>query len=143
MMRSTLLTFTKHAMGRVRRPTSTKTTLDDVGGAQLFASRQDHAVLDTGHAVEELNDFLGAENNREFLRLLRSWNDRCERPVPFEGDFVQETKCRNSGENRTGSQLLFGRQIDLVGTNLFRSQQFRGLAEMAREHGDLDHIHIL
>jgi hypothetical protein len=60
---------------------------------------------------------LSPEEVVQFLRLFRSGDDVFEGPVLFETDFIQEAKCGNGNKDRTGSQLLFLRQVDLIGTN--------------------------
>ena len=42
--------------------------------------------------------------------------------VLLEGNFVEEAKCSDCDQDRTGRQLPLIRQIDLVGTNFFWSQ---------------------
>jgi hypothetical protein len=52
-------------------------------------------------------------------------DDVFETPIPMGCDFVKKTQGGYGDEDGTGSQLPFDGQIDLVRTNLFRSQYFR------------------
>lgn len=52
----------------------------------------------------------------------RSGDGVIDIPGLFEGHFVEEAKRRNRDENRTGRQLLFVGQMDLVGANLLKAQ---------------------
>jgi hypothetical protein len=72
--------------------------------------------------VKKSNHFLGAENHGQRLRLFRSGDDVLEGPVLLESHFVEEAKCGNGDEDRTGSQLPFFRQLELISTNLLRPQ---------------------
>jgi hypothetical protein len=78
-------------------------------------------------------DFLRAQNDGQFLRLLGKRKHIREGPFPLEGDLVEEAKCRNSDVYRTGSKLLLIRQIDLICANVLGSQRIRRLAEVASE----------
>jgi hypothetical protein len=100
-------------------------------------------MLGNCDTVEKMNDFLGAKNYRQFLRLLWSWNDLLESLVPLESDFVKETKRSDGDENRTDRQLLFIRQVNLVSTNFLRSKHLWRSAEMSRKHRDLEHVSVL
>src|SRR5260370_13882985 len=93
-------------------------------------------MFGAGDGPEKLHNFLGAKNDRQFLWLLGRGDDLFKGPVLLESDFVKETQRANCNENRTGRQFLFIRQIDLVGTNLLRSQHFRRLAKMSGEKGE-------
>jgi hypothetical protein len=100
---------------------------DGFGDAQAggVAGGQDGTVLPAPHTGQKLQDFLGTEDHRQGLRPFRSGDDVGEGPVLFESDFIQEAKRGNGNEDRTGSQLLFLRQVDLIGTNLSSDKSFR------------------
>jgi hypothetical protein len=57
-----------------------------LGDAQAcsVAGRQNRSMFRTAYAPEKMENFLGAQDNRQLLRLLRRWNSLVERPVPFE-----------------------------------------------------------
>jgi len=86
-----------------------------------IARGQDDAMLSALDAVQKVKDFLGAQDDWQFLRLLGSGNHLVQRPIPFEGDLVQETEGRHRHNNGVGGQFLFVRQIDLVGADLLGS----------------------
>src|SRR5271155_5423760 len=56
---------------------------------------QDYALFSTSNASEEVYDFLRAQNDGQFLRLLGKRKHIREGPFPLEGDLVEEAKCRN------------------------------------------------
>lgn len=58
-------------------------------------------------AGEKSQDFLGAENDRQFLGLLGSGNDLFEGPLFLEGDLVQEAKGGDGEADRMGGGLLW------------------------------------
>src|SRR5215831_17644584 len=100
-------------------------------------------MLSGPDAVQKVKNLLGAQDDWQFLRLLRSGNHLIQRPILFEGDLVQETEGRHRHNNGVGGQFLFVRQIDLVGADLVGPQQFRRLVEVPREPGDLLDVHLL
>ena len=56
---------------------------------------QDYALFSTSNASEEMYDFLRAQNDGQFLRLLGKRKHIRKGPFPLEGDLVEEAKCRN------------------------------------------------
>src|ERR1700687_5215800 len=113
--------------------------MDGLGDAQPggVAGGQDRAMLGAANALEKMKNLLWAKNNGEPLWLLGSWDDLFEGPVLFEGNLVEEAQGGNSNEDRTGRQLSFVGQVDLIGTDILRPQLFRRLVEMACEQGSL------
>lgn len=72
--------------------------------------------------VKKPNDFLRAEDDRQFFRHLGGSRDHvCHAPVLFEGNPIEEAKRGVGNADRNYPQLLFVGQVDLMGTNLFRS----------------------
>src|SRR5260370_35579532 len=57
------------------------------------------------------------------------------RGVLFEGHPIEEAKRGGGHADRNYPQLLFVGQVDLIGTNLFRSQQLWGLGEVPCKSG--------
>jgi len=100
----------------------------DIGGLQVdrlgdaqpggVAGGQDRAMLGAADALEKMKNLLWAENNGEFLWLLGGWDDRIEGPVFFQGDLIEKAQGRNSDKDRTGRQLSFVGQVDLIGTDI-------------------------
>ena len=74
---------------------------DSLGNAQPcgVADGQNRSMLHTAYAVEELEDFLWAQNDRKLLRRLRCGDDLIKGPLPFERDLVQESQGGHSDEN--------------------------------------------
>jgi hypothetical protein len=70
-------------------------------------------MLSDPDAVQKVKNLLGAQDDWQFLRLLRSGNHLVQRPILFEGDLVQETEGRYRHNNGVGSQFLFVRQVEL------------------------------
>jgi len=58
-------------------------------------------MLEALHAAEKLQDFFGAEDDRQLLRLLRCRDDIVECPVFVERDFIEKTK-RGNGDKISG-----------------------------------------
>jgi hypothetical protein len=59
-------------------------------------------VIGGANRVEELKDFLRAENDREMLRLLGNGDDVSQVPIPVKAHFVNEAKSRHGYANGTG-----------------------------------------
>ena len=100
----------------------------DVGGLQMnrfrdaqaggIAGGQDGAMLEVGDAAEELQDFLGTEDDGQLLRLLGSGMTSSSAQSLLERHLVEETQRRDGDVDRAGRQLLLVGQIDLIGPNL-------------------------
>ena len=75
--------------------------------------------------LKKLQDLFRAQDNRQLLRLLGRRDDVFEVPILLEGDLVEEAQGGDGDEDRTGSQLLFVGQVDLVSADVLRAQQFR------------------
>ena len=90
-----------------------------------------------GHAAEEVNDLLGAGNDRQLARLLGSGQDLGDVPVLAERDAIEEAQGGDGDADRGGRELLLGGQEQLVVADLLGAEQVRGLAEMAGEAFDL------
>src|SRR5215469_8694246 len=84
-----------------------------------------------------MEDFLRAEHHGQFLWLLGRRDGVIEGPIPFERDLVEKAQGGNGDENGTRGQLLFGREVDLIGTDFLESQLQRGFVEVPCEQGDL------
>ena len=119
----------------------------DVGRAQAdgfrdaqagrVAGGQDGAVLGARHAVEELQDFLGAGNDRQLVGLPGGGQDLRDVPVLPERDAVQEAQGGDGDADRTGREFPFGGEEHLVVADLLGAEQRRGPVEMAGELQDL------
>src|SRR5881409_3860818 len=93
----------------------------DVGWYQAYGLRdsqpgrvaggKDRVMLEALHAAEKLQDFFGAENDGQLLRLLGRRDNFFECPVLVQRYFIQKTKRSHSGQYGTGRQLLFVSQI--------------------------------
>lgn len=59
-------------------------------------------MFDVEHRAEELSNFLGTEDDRQLLRLLRKRENLFRRPVPFERHAVEKAQGRDGGVDRTG-----------------------------------------
>src|SRR6059036_3479681 len=97
-------------------------------------------MLEALHAAEKLQDFFGAENDGQLLRLLGRRDNFFECPVLVQSYFIQKTKRSHSGQYGTGRQLLFVSQIQLVSPDILRRYDFRRLTEMTCEKRDLLHV---
>ena len=86
--------------------------------------------------VEKVDHLLLAEHNRQRLRLLRRGDHLVEGPLLAERDSIEEAERRHVDEQRTGGQLAFGGQVDLVGVDLLGTEAIRGTVEVAGEPRD-------
>src|SRR5438128_8871518 len=84
-----------------------------------------------------------AENDRQLLGLPRSGDARFQVPASLEGNIVEEAKGSSGDDDRTRSQLPLVRQVQLIVTYFFRTQQFRRLTKVSREQGDMQNIRSL
>src|SRR5262245_44946735 len=64
--------------------------------AYRVASGQNHAMLATSHATEEMHNFFRAQNDGKLLRLLGKRDIFSKGPFFFERNLVKETKRCNS-----------------------------------------------
>src|SRR5207247_10740745 len=106
----------------------------DVGGLQVdglgdaqpggVAGGQDRAMLGAADALEKMKDLLRAKNHGETLWFLGSWDDMIAGPLLFQGDLIEKAQGRNSDKDRTGRQLSFVDQVDLIGADILRPQLF-------------------
>ena len=55
-------------------------------------------VFDVFDAAEKMEDFRSAENDRQLLGLLGSWNARFQVPASLEGNIVEEAES-SSGDD--------------------------------------------
>src|SRR5437667_960843 len=100
--------------------------MDGFGNAQAggVTGRQDRAVFNMGDALQELENFFGAENHGQFAGHFRHGNDLLQCPMLVQCFVVDETERRHRNADRTGRQFLFRCQIHLVGPNLLRTERF-------------------
>jgi hypothetical protein len=96
-------------------------------------------VFDVFDAAEKMENLRSAKNDRQLLGLFGSGNTRFQVPASLEGKIVEEAKGGSGYDDRTRSQLSLVRQVQLIITYFFRTQQFRRL-KMAGEQGDMQNI---
>ena len=80
---------------------------DSLGNTQSgsVAEGQNRAMLDIPHTSQELQDFFGAQDNRQLLGRLCCWNNVIQAPILTKGDFVEKTKRRYGDADRAWSKL--------------------------------------
>ena len=84
---------------------------------------ENRSMLEAVDRIEEMHDFLAAENHRQLEGPLGHWN-LINGPVTFEGDFVQKAQCAG-GDTDTARRKPSGiHQIELIGANRFRTEFF-------------------
>jgi|SRR6516164_550681 hypothetical protein len=105
--------------------------------ARGIAGGQDGAVFAIGEAAEKLQDFLGTENDGQFLGHLGSGNDFVHVPLAAQRYFVKETQSGYGDNAGSGSHLFFLGEMDLVSTDLLLSQDIGRLAKVASELRDV------
>src|SRR6202012_1622790 len=105
--------------------------------ASRITRRQDRALLEGPHMIEQLQHFFAAEDLWQFLWLLAGRDDLLEHPIPLEGYLVEEADSSDGDQYRDWRQVLFIGEVDLIGTNIFRSEILRRLAEVPRKLRDL------
>ena len=137
----------------------------DVGRAQADCLRHPHAgrvaggqdgtVLESGRTVEEAEDFLGTGDDGQLAGLLGRWDGLLDVPTSLEGDLVEEAQGGDCDPDRAGRHLPVVGEEQLIVADLLRSQQGRGLAEVAgeqrylteigglRARGKMAHLHVL
>src|ERR1700730_4814172 len=113
--------------------------------AALALGHPDHHPLVFGavEAGEKMGNFRSAENDRQLLGLPRSGDARFQVPASLEGNIVEEAKGGSGDDDRTGRQPSLVRQVQLIVTYLFRTQQFRRFTKVAGEQGDMQNIRSL
>src|SRR6202045_3235903 len=102
-----------------------------LGNAQAggVAGRQDRLVFDVFDAAEKMENFRSAENDWQLLGLPGSRDARLQVPASLEGNIVEEAKGGSGDDDRTRRQLALVRQVSLIVTYFFRTQQFRRLTK--------------
>src|SRR6266404_1018250 len=112
------------------------------GNAQTggVAGLQDGLVFDVFDATEKMENFGSAENDRQLLGLPGSRDARFQVPASLEGNIVEEAKGGSGDDDRTRRQLSLVRQVQLIVTYLFRTQQFRRFTKVTGEQGDMQNI---
>ena len=88
-------------------------------------------MSDVFDAAEKIENFRSAENDRQLPGLPRSRDARFQIPASLEGNIVEEAKGGGGDDDRTRRQLPLVRQVQLIVTYLFRTQQFRRFTKMA------------
>ena len=73
-------------------------------------------------AIEKVHYFLWAQDNGQLLLLLWYRQNVVQDPLSLQGNLVEKTKCRDRDVYRAGRQLLLSGQIDLIGTDLLRTE---------------------
>ncbi len=95
------------------------------------------------HAFEKLDDFAGAEHDRQGLRRFRHRDRGRHRPRLVERDRVEEAQRGHGAADRRRGQVPVVCQIQLVGANLRGAQYRWGLAEVTSEPSDVLHVGAL
>ena len=113
--------------------------VDGFGNAEAggVADGEDGSMLTILHTLEEVHDFRGAEHNRQGLDDLRCGQHGLDGPRLRERHRVEEPQRRDGDVDRARCQAFLGGQIDLIRTNLLRTQEGRRPAEVAGEPGDV------
>jgi len=108
-----------------------------------IARSQNRAVLDVFDAVQKLQHFFWAQNDRQCLGLFGCWNDVFDIPASMERDFVEEAQSCHGDEYGTRRQSLFVRQVHLISTNVFGTEYLRRFTEVSRESRNLFQVALL
>jgi hypothetical protein len=90
-------------------------------------------VFDVFDAAEKMENLRSAENDRQLLGLLGSGNARFQVPASFKGNVVEKAKGGSGDDDRTRSQLPLVRQVELIVTYFFRTEQLWRLMKMTGE----------
>ena len=89
--------------------------------------------------VQEVHDFLGTENHRQPEGPLGHRN-LFHAPAPFERYVVEETQRAGRNADTAWGKHAGLRQMDLVGTNRFRTEFLRRAVKVPCIGDDLLHI---
>ncbi len=84
-----------------------------------------------------MDDFLGAEHDREPSRFLRGRDHGIDGPRLLQGDPVQKPEGADRDLERTGGHVSFADQVHLIPANLLRTQVRGRATEVPREAGDV------
>src|SRR5271163_2659487 len=112
---------------------------DCLGNTQSrrVADRQNQPLLGDFHRAQESGNLRGAQHFGKRVRLPASWDVILDGPFPAKRDGIEEPKRGDRKRDRTGSQALVPRQVDLPGADLGRPEPFRRFAKMPGEPVDL------
>src|SRR5439155_2838788 len=102
-----------------------------------FAVETDRRTMNLQRTANCVLTVCLSPGGKSILWLLGSGDDLIEGPVLFQGNLIEKAQGGNSDKDRTGRQLSFVGQVDLIGTNILRPQLLRRLVEMASEQGNL------
>jgi len=102
----------------------------NVGGAQMHRftdahpgavhGAEDDMVSKGGSRLQQLQDFLRTENDRQPMIFLGRGNE-LRRPIALQSNGVQEPEGANREYSGANGHLSLVRQVDLIGTDLFRA----------------------
>jgi len=118
----------------------------DVGGLEVrgfgdaqagrIGRHQDRSVLEAVDRVEEVHHFLWAENYRQPEGPL-GHGYLVDSPGALERHFVQKAQRAHRDTNAAGRQHSRLRQMQLIGSNFFRTEIFRRTMKVFRVGNDL------
>ncbi len=125
----------------------------DVGGperdrfrdaqSRRVANGEDRARLATGHAAQELPYLFGTQDDWQCLGRLWHRQDFLHVPGSLQRHGVQEAQRRGRDADRARCELLLVCQIDLVGSDVDRTEPFRRSPEVAGKERDLPEVRVL
>lgn len=81
-------------------------------------------MLEAVHGTQEPRDFLLAQHDGQLLGLAAGGDVVLDNPGPFEGDGEEETKRGDRDDDRAGRKAPLLRQMDQIGPDLSRPQEF-------------------
>ena len=87
--------------------------------------------------IEEPQNLIAAQHDGKSLRLAASRDDLFDPPVSLGRDLVEKADGGDGDQKRTRRQVPLLGEVELVGANIGRAQQFGRFAEVAGEPGDL------
>jgi hypothetical protein len=105
--------------------------------AGRVAGGENHPVIGQVDAVEEVDDFVRAEHDRERLGSAGDRQHLSGIPLAAQRDVVKEPQGGDRDDDRLRRQPALVSQIQLVAADLVGAEMIRGLAEVAGKAGDL------
>src|SRR5689334_15599752 len=89
------------------------------------SSGENDVRLQADGVFEELCYLFPAQDHGQLLGGLGQ-GDLGDAPGLLQGDFVEETEGAGRDDQTTGGKLFLASQVNLIGANVLRSQQFGG-----------------
>ena len=100
-------------------------------------------MVQAAYGAQELADLFRAQYDGKRLRLATGWDNLLNVPSSVEGDVVEKADRGHCYQYGTRRQVLVPREIQLIGSDLWRAQQIWRLAEMAGKLGNLLQVRSL